>query len=296
MIDACEGYRNIGRYLYSTCRLFYISTGLKYLAIQTLVLPMQQSFCTHFSSAWLTTLIRNQNLCLRGDYNGIEYNARIVIPDYRSRIEQHYRDIVGTNLATFCQQAGIPMGFQHFGLEIAFSRPVELVLHNHEMELLDCLRSMIQVIGPVIIKNGYHQSALRSVGHRNKFPHLNFHVDRTANQVDHFSMYSRDPFDPEQKYPRTVSTLMCANIVGHLQSIREGVTDKFSRSGLKGTYTIFKGENMEDVLGNIVLQQAWTEPEGTGEIAIQDNLTCLHASYYDNPAYEGYKIGVRYVA
>jgi len=257
---------------------------------------MSSVICTHFSPAWLTALLRNRSLRMMNSFNGIEYTARILIPNYHERIQEHFKDIVGDSFNTFCLNVHVPMDFIHFGVEIEFARPIELVLHNQDMALQDCLRHMMGITGPVILKNAYHQSSLRSVGHRNKFPHLNFHVDRTANQVEHYSMYSRDPFDDEQKYPRTVSTLMCANIVGYLQSIREGTTDKYSTEGMKGTYTIFSNDHMEEILGNIVLQQQWNEPEGVGEIAMQDNLTCLHASYYDNPGHEGYKIGVRYVS
>lgn len=249
----------------------------------------------HFTQSWLMALLRTRTLSMSNEFNGVEYHARILIPKYRGRIQEHYNDIVGGNLAGFCDQAKIPFSFNHFGVSIEFSQPVELALHNDDMAIDESFREIMNIVGPVIIKNAYHHSELRSVGHRNRFPHLNFHVDRTANQPEHYSMYSRDPFDDEQQHPRTVSTLMCANIVGQLQSIREGVTDRLSSDGMKSTYTIFTSENMQDVFENLVIEQKWDAPQGTGEIAMQDNLTCLHASYYRNKAIKGYKIGVRYV-
>lgn len=46
---------------------------------------------------------------------------------------------------------------------------------------------------------------------------------------------------------------------------------------------------------NVILEHAWNEPQGTGEISIIDNITCLHASYYPRVYEPGYKIRVRYV-
>lgn len=53
---------------------------------------------------------------------------------------------------------------------------------------------------------------------------------------------------------------------------------------------------MATIIGHVVFEQTWIEPEGTGEIAIIDNATVLHASYYRNASVLGYPIGVRYLA
>ena len=37
----------------------------------------------------------------------------------------------------------------------------------------------------------------------------------------------------------------------------------------------------------------WRAPEGVGEIALVDNLTVLHASYYAHPKFQGYPTAVR---
>lgn len=260
------------------------------------IVGMTESLQTHFTPAWLTALLRSRTLRVVNTFNNIEYEAQIIIPNYRDRVLEQYQDILKGNLELFTQRANIPFSFKHFGIEIAFSKPIELALHDINMAIEDCLRYLMGVVGPVVITNAYHQANLRSVGHRNRFPHLNFHVDRSANQPEHYSMYSRDPFDDEQQHPRNVSTLICANIVGYLQSIREGITDINATEGMRSTYNIFSEQNMDEVLGNTVLEQKWNAPKGIGEIAMQDNLTCLHASYYYNQTLKGYKIGVRYVA
>ncbi|MCH7831773.1 MAG: hypothetical protein IIC55_02770 [Proteobacteria bacterium] len=64
-------------------------------------------------------------------------------------------------------------------------------------------------------------------------------------------------------------------------------------SGAKTLYAIFKDEDLEPLIGDILLEQPWTAPEGTGEICVFDNRTLQHASYY--LARRGYSIGVRYL-
>lgn len=151
------------------------------------------------------------------------------------------------------------------------------------------------MVGAVVIKNVYLDSEHRNMGHRNRFPQLNFHVDRSEKQPTHYSMYTRNPFDNEQKHPRKSSTLFVPSIIGYLQSLKEKSIDPASAKGNKGTYTIFTKENMSELVNNIIIEYAWSEVTGTGEISMLDNITCLHASYY--PTHEkGYKIGVRYVA
>jgi len=85
------------------------------------------------------------------------------------------------------------------------------------------------------------------MGHRNKFPHLNFHIDRTSKQETVYSMYTRDPFDEEQKYPRESSTLFAANIMGHLQGIKEG-SIKPTDKGVKATYSLLAQEGIAEVV------------------------------------------------
>ena len=64
---------------------------------------------------------------------------------------------------------------------------------------------------------------------------------------------------------------------------------------MNGSYTIFTDEKMNDVFNNIILEHAWDEPQGTGEISMLDNRTVYHASYYRDRFNKGYRIGVRYL-
>ena len=253
-------------------------------------------FSQHFNANWLKTLLNTPHREIHGSYNEHDYMAKLVIPDYVTRINEHYRDITKGNLSSICQQAQIPFTFTHFGVMITFSEATELTLHDDDLNLEDGLHQLIAGVGAVIIKNAYMSSKLRKIGHRNRFPHLNFHVDRTANQPTHYSMYARDPFDDEQQYPRTSSTLFIPNIVGHLQGIKEGLVDPGTDKGARGTYTLFTKEPVNELMQNIILEHRWDEPKGVGEISMLDNLTLLHASFYRNPNEVGYKIGVRYLA
>ena len=53
---------------------------------------------------------------------------------------------------------------------------------------------------------------------------------------------------------------------------------------------------MSGLINNIIIEHAWNEVTGTGEISMLDNITCLHVSYYPIAHEKEYKIGVRYVA
>ncbi len=50
-----------------------------------------------------------------------------------------------------------------------------------------------------------------------------------------------------------------------------------------------------DLFGDVILEQPWDAPEGTGEIAVIDNRTVLHASYHKDGRTKGYAIGARYL-
>lgn len=229
-------------------------------------------------------------------YQNIGYSAKFVIPNYRQKIEDYYSDIIQGSLAKECETSGIYMPFEHFGIAIKFEKPTEVSLYNGELRIHDGLCDLISSAGPIILQNVYLETAVRDYGHRNRFPHLQFHIDRSAKQEARHSMYTRDPFDAEQKHPRTSSTLFITNIVAHLQALKEGTVTRESAEEIITTRLIFEKEDMEKAIGNVILEQAWTQPEGTGEICIIDNISVLHASYYRDAQRSGYKIGVRYLS
>jgi hypothetical protein len=249
-----------------------------------------------FDGVWLSRLLGARDYTLRDKLGASGYTARIAIPDFRNKVASYYKDVLPNGLDEMCRRVELPCDFTHFGVIIEFDQPTELSLHDEQMSLTDGLHQIIARTGPVIIRNAFLDSVARDQGHRNRFPHLNFHVDRSMKQVTRYSMYTRNPHDAEQQYPRTSSTLFTAKIVGYLQSVREGTLNPDTDKGCRGTYSIFQKTNMGDVLDNVVLEHAWDLPRGTGEISMLDNADCLHASYYRDPSIKGYKIGVRYVA
>jgi len=253
------------------------------------------AFSSHFNSSWLNNLVVSPNQTTVGQFLTNSYTAKIVIPNYKQRVSEHYRELIHGDLDNYCLQVGMPKVFNHFGLELKFETPAQLHLHNKDMQMIEGLHHIISVLGSLIIKNAYLDSEHRSMGHRNRFPQLNFHVDRSENQPTHYSMYTRNPFDEEQKNPRTSSTLFVASVVAHLQARKEGQLDAKNQKGNQGSYLILQDGVINELLNNIILEHAWNEPMNTGEISILDNLTCLHASYYPRINEKGYKIGVRYI-
>lgn len=254
------------------------------------------TFSTHFNDHWLNNLLAKPDQSYRATFNNQPYSAHIAIPHYRQRLLSHYSDIVHGDLAGFCQRTEVPpLEFEHYGLIIQFDNATMLTLHDNSMELENSLKEWMKKVGAIIFKNVYMDLEFRHQGHRNRFPQLNFHIDRSSSQPTHYSMYSRDPFDAEQKFPRTSSTLFIPSLTGHLQAIKEqqiNINDK----GLRNTYTLFTQENISELSNNIILEHSWNEPQGTGELSMLDNNTALHSSYYPNPTKKGYKIGVRYLS
>ncbi len=235
-------------------------------------------------------------MVMTGDLQGRDYTARIGIPNYRDRIQRHYKDLMFGTLNDECQAAEIPCPFQHFGVHVRFSQPTEVLLYNDDLRIHPGLCEIVERVGPLVLHNVYLSEAVRTYGHRNRFPHLQFHVDRNSAQTTRYSMYTRDPKDDEQRHPRTASTLFVANIVAHLQGIKDGSVKRYVDKGSRASALLFDGEDMDTVLGEVAFEQLWDEPEGIGEIAMIDNATVLHASYYRNIAIPGYRIGVRYLA
>jgi hypothetical protein len=66
-------------------------------------------------------------------------------------------------------------------------------------------------------------------------------------------------------------------------------------NGLIQNSELYLEDDMKSLINDIVLENPWNEPHGTGEISILDNRTVLHASYYKNITMKSYRIGVRYL-
>ena len=218
-----------------------------------------------------------------GLHCGVGYKARVAIPHHADNVAKHY----GLRLA----QSAVPLQYPHFGAIIEFNSPIELAVCDENRVLDPGLREIVDVLGPVILRNAYLPERNRREGQRNIFPSLRFHFDRGSTQEDRYSLFWRDPFDEIHKAPRTSSTLIVANAVAYLQAQAEGDSTPY----LKPLYQLFEDEEMSSVIGQVVLEQGWRAPPGTGEISILDNRTVLHASYYAEPEDRGYPIGVRYL-
>ncbi len=244
----------------------------------------------------IRTLEKDPTRAVMGQMGNATYQLRVALPDYAENVAAHYTDGRMDRLQEICRRAAIPFEFSFLGLECIFFEPYEVQMYDEDMTMQNDLRVLIERFGPVIVKNVYLAGERREHGHRAKFKHLNFHYDRRAHQAEQHSLYFRDPFDPIQAEPRESSTLFIANIVALLQWMKEtGQTEVPEGEGVRGTYQIFESENMEEVIGNIILEHRWDEPRGTGELSSLDNRTVLHASYYRTPSKNSYPIGVRYL-
>ncbi|MCH8236538.1 MAG: hypothetical protein IIC06_00030 [Proteobacteria bacterium] len=244
----------------------------------------------NISKQTVTRLLQDPDGFIEGQIAGVSYRARMAIPGYAEKIAAHYRSLLPAGLTEVCATAAIPFHFPGFGLVCEFEKPVELKIYDADYVLDAGFKEAIGILGPLIFRNAYLAEKCRKETHNQIFPDLNFHVDRSAGQDNQYSLFSRDPFDPVQKAPRRSSTLIAASIVGHLQAMREGQAPPNRRQTL---YEVFKDEDLESLTGDILLEQPWTAPEGTGEICLFDNRTLQHASYYR--AGRGYPIGVRYL-
>ncbi len=216
--------------------------------------------------------------------------AEICIPNAYDRISAHYGDLLPQGLSSLVSSEGIAQPFRNFGVRLQFAEPTLLEIYDREFVLIEDIKSLITTYGAVILENVYMPDTCRNEGQRNIFPDLDFHFDRAPSQPNRFSLYCRDPFDEIQRARRDSSTLIIPNVVAYLQQLKEGFpADRCKRA----MYSIFKNENIDSLVNEIILEQEWRAPEGVGEICLIDNRTVYHASYYRRG--KGYPIGVRYL-
>ncbi|MEE9117556.1 MAG: hypothetical protein V3U02_03035 [Calditrichia bacterium] len=233
---------------------------------------------------------------VEGEANGNHYKLSFSIPNYRTQLTNYFSEHINAGLDAICQAAATSFNFTHFGVICEFDKQIEIHLHDDNMNLDNSIRMLVNMYGPVLLKKVYLKSEQRTMGHRNRFPHLNFHRDRDFTSPSTYSVFTRDPFDPEQAEPRRASTLVIPNLTAYLQSISEDKHEFVNRDGGRlSRYDIFKHIDVDDLIGKIILELPWGEPHGTGEISILDNCDVLHASYYECPELKAYRIGVRYL-
>jgi len=242
----------------------------------------------------LAQLQSNPTVAVESVIAGQSCSIKIVIADYSNSLRDFYSRDVYTDLNTAIKASGIGYAFRHFGLTINFHQPTEISLHDETMALDPAIKQLVEIFGPVIIRNAYFSAQARGLGHHNRFPHLKFHYDRSVLQPTVYSLYTRNPFDDEQKFPRIASTLFIPNIVAYLQCVKEKNFSLIAKKGLISNYDLFLDENMSDVISTLAVEHGWDEPEGVGEMSLIDNRTVLHASYFKDGFHKGYRIGVSY--
>ena len=228
----------------------------------------------------INKLLANPNKPMLGRTAKDVFTAEIIIPEYLKQISDHY----GT------KDDGQDREFSQFGLKISFNKATELEAYDKDFTLDDNIKKLIETFGLIIFENAHFSEQQRKDGQKNIFPSLAFHVDRGAKFENQYSLFVRDPFDEEQKHPRSSGTLILSNQVAKLQGQNEGI----GKMDMCSRYDLFTNEGVENYFGKIMAYQPWSAPEGVGEVCIFDNRTVLHASYYTGKK-GGYKIGVRYL-
>ncbi len=239
-------------------------------------------------------LMSNPEEPVAAQFGGCRFTARIAIPDYPGQVAAHYREMIRGSVEEFSKSLHVPLGFKHFGLVCSFATPTQLDLYQGDV-LCDALKELVRCFGPVFLENVVLPKHQRDDGHRGRFQDLNFHIDRSARQHTQYSLYSRNPDDPEQREPRTASTLFIPNLVAHLQDCRERSVPVTPCEELPNNHTLFKDEDLSDLIGKIIFEQAWAAPAGTGEIGVQFNPQIRHASWYRGRTIKGWPIAVRFL-
>lgn len=244
----------------------------------------------------LAKLELNPDSSVSGNISGHSFEAKIIIPNYLQIIQQAYKTQLDHSLDYYINNLKLPALFKHFGVCISFNEPTEIHLHNLDMELESSAKQLIDKYGALILHNVHLDSDMRDMGHRNRFPQLNFHIDRNPQQDTHYSLYTRNPFDEEQKQPRTSMTVFIPYLVAYLQGIKEGRGSIADEDGIITRSELYTPVEIPELLNSVILPHTWDQLEGVGEISMIDNANILHASYYPDESNKGYRIGVRYVS
>lgn len=241
-------------------------------------------------------LLSKPGRVINNKMQGVDYSARIIVPDYESLMRDYYKDVLEYELNHYYKTLNLPSVFTHFGLCIDFAEPTELHLHGDDMALPSNVKSLLKEFGILVMRNVFLDVSVRDMGHRNRFPQLNFHIDRHPEQEAHYSVYTRNPFDDEQRAPRTSSTVFMPTLAAYLQGLTEGKTELVNEKGSIVNAELFDKNSILEVMNRIVVAHEWNQPEGTGEISMIDNNNVLHASFYPDIHNKGYRIGVRYLS
>ncbi|MBT3701623.1 MAG: hypothetical protein HOE62_08130 [Alphaproteobacteria bacterium] len=244
----------------------------------------------------IDSLQKNPERTLAGTMDGRRFTANVGIANYVAHIVARYdRELDGRTPAELSGLLGSAFDFAHFGLILNFETQTNLILNDAEKRLVPGVRSLVNAFGPIVLRNACLESAAQEPAQRNIFPHMRFHYDRSAMQDSQISLFSRDPNDAEQRFPRQSSTLFVANVVAWLQHEQQGLNDNNKVLSLRASYDLFSEQNVRPLFGDVIFEQPWNAPEGTGELCIIDNRTVLHASFHGDLRGKGWRIGARYL-
>ncbi|MFT4930057.1 MAG: hypothetical protein ACI8WB_006193, partial [Phenylobacterium sp.] len=233
----------------------------------------------HIAEPIIESLLKDPYKVIPAMVGNSQAHIHINIPDYFNQLQQFYGNTILPDLPTVIHRSGIDFDTLHFGLVICFEEPVILTMHNQALELLGNSKALISQFEVVTIINASLDQESRDYGHRNRFPHLKFHRDRNELQPTPYSLYTRNPFDPEQRKPRISSTVFIANLVAYLQCMKQRDYQQIAEKGSQSHYNIFKEEDISQIIGKVILEHRWDATEGTGEISMLDNRRSLHASF-----------------
>ncbi|PCJ62827.1 MAG: hypothetical protein COA79_01505 [Planctomycetota bacterium] len=186
----------------------------------------------------LSSLLKDPEKSKEGEINGYPYRAKIGITHYDDHIQKQYEGIVGSSLNNFCQKVSIPFHRNNFGLIIEFKKQASLQIHDLNMMMNNEFQEIVQMFGPLIMRNIILDDIGEENEHKAIFSDLNFHRDRGFGLPRQYSLYYRSPNDPDHALPRKSSTVFITNIVAYLQYLQEH--DHKYKMNLDNHYNLFK--------------------------------------------------------
>ncbi|MBL4615626.1 MAG: hypothetical protein JKY27_12230 [Magnetovibrio sp.] len=236
-----------------------------------------------FEDDLITRLMKHPTSEIQGSLRAYQFSARLAITNLRHKLVDFFSAIPEAHTSAFDNP------FQHFGLIIEFSGEASLEVFDDAFHLNPTMKTLISTFGAVSVRNIRLRHPRDEDYQKNIFPQLVFHVDRGAQFDNQYSLFYRNPDDPDHQPPRDTSTLILPNIATFLKAREQGTS--FASAAL--SHQLFDERNITNVIGEYMLEQKWDAPRGTGEICMFDNRTVMHASYHREQ--RGYPIAVQYL-
>jgi len=93
----------------------------------------------------ISKLELNPSTLINGVLSGQAYQAKIIIPNYDRTVQDYYKDQLTQPINHYFNNLKLPALFKHFGVCISFTNPVEIHLHNLEMQLESSAKNLINL-------------------------------------------------------------------------------------------------------------------------------------------------------